>query len=594
MATKQPVILPPNRAWTEPNTGYIFGSIYLSRNIRLDVPGILTLAPRMQYVYREAVAGSNFDSVLAIVYGTFGGTASGFSSTNQYIVVTSDKGFLLSSDLTNCGQLTNGSFPTLSAYSDGVSWNDGLYVTTTSNLSKLVAGTVTNSLMSLTSSVPHPLCVSTINNYLLVGNGNKLEKRTTGGSNSTALTLPDKYQIVWVRSSNAGVLIGTRALDGTAGAVFDWDESSAAANNKYDLDAPWPYSGAFRNTDFFIVLNDGRLQKYNGAGFSTVCQFPIYKTLQGQWVLASGTPTSGPVFQRGMYIIGGRLTINVNGKIQNGYEDSPFYENFPAGIWEYDEETGLNQKYGFSLSQSEEDFSQMFYQGAGAIAVVNQAALADPTDGSILLAGARVFDGTSDYYCLSSVVSGGVNRGFFTTTRIETTEIADQQMKLWCKYRGVFEDTDEIIFKYKDQIINHFPFTTQNDVTWSNNTTFTTTEAIFQYVEEGYEVTVGTGIGAGASAHVSSISENAGTYTVILDEAIPSVSASDTGQVIVDNFAKLEITITNADEQWYKGIPIPQATPRTWIQIKGELRGTDLVTIEELQLIAASHILPIS
>lgn len=591
---KNPVVLPPNRQWTQANTGNLFGSLYSTRNVTLSVPGVASLSPRMRYVGRDATSGSDFGYIAAIPYD---GRA--LTGEAQYYIITNNKVWTLNSDLSGFAVDATASTPSLQLSSDGLIWNDGLYVTTVNNLSKLVGGVWTGSLMSLSGSspsniIPHPLCVSTINNFLLVGNGNKLEKRTTAGVNSTALTLPDNYRIQWVRSDNARVLIGTRNLNGGNAAVFDWDETAAAATNKYDVDANWVYAGEFRNTDFFIVTNDGRLQKFNGGGFSTVAQWPIYKTLQGNWV--SGF-SFGTVFQRGLNIIEGKVTIMLNGEIENGYESSPFYENFSSGIWEFDEATGLSHKYGLSISQSGQDFTQIeLGGGSGAVAPI----YVDPitgapnptTAGQVLLTGARLSDGTAtEYYALCSV-NYGVNRGEIESTRIETIDIADQSSKIYCKFRGVWTADDTIIFKYKDYTDNHLPFTTANDITWTSTTTFTSTSTSWQYAAVGDEVTVVRGKGAGAAAHISTISLNAGTYTITLDEAIPNVANAETSKAICDNYKKLNVTITSADVLGWKEISIPQTNPATWIQIKAEMRGSQYVTIEELQFISLTHDTP--
>jgi len=594
---KQPITLPPNRQWSQQNNGNIFGSVYSSRNVNFEVPGIVSLSRRMHPILRQVVSGAGTDlgRVLAVVYGEFGATRAGGSSTEQYIVVTDDELFVLSGLLTNIGVLTNAGGPIMSDYSDGISWNDGFYCTTTSNLSKLVSGTWTNSLMSLNSAEPHPLEKSASANYLLVGNDNVLKKRTTAGVNSDALTLPANYQIVWIRSDYSRTLIGARAIDGTNAAVFEWDEVSPTWTNKYDIDCTWPYSGCFRNTDFFVVTNDGRLLKFNGGGFSEAAQWPIHKALTGYWDGNETNLVSNPVYQRSMGVINGRLTINVSGGVEYGQYSAELYENFPSGIWDFSEETGLTHKWGQTVETDNSDYCHLrFASGGGAIAqVFVEDGPPDPTDGSVLLTGARL-DGDADtaYYTVSTVISGGKNVGQITSTRIETSDIADDAKKIWCKYRGVFSADDKITFKYKDEWKNGLPFDTGNEyITWTSTTTFTSAFTYFQYASVGDEVTITSGPGAGLTMHISAISVASGTYTVTLDEANPTATNADTGYCIVDNFIKLTETITSADTQGYKEINIPQTNPHTWTQIKAELKGSEYVTIEELQLVPASDII---
>lgn len=591
---KQPTVLPPNKQWNQPNTGFLFGSLYETQNVTLDVAGVLSLSKRAQYVGQTDTSGTpRLGYVLSIVYD-----GQALTGSEKYYILGGNALYRMAQALTSFEVDPTSSQPTFSAtYSDAVLWTDGLYCSTTNNVSKLSASAWTGSQMSFTtSSIPHPLCVSASANYLLGGNGNILrQKDPSTGTVTTALTLPSNYRIQWIRSDYSRTLIGCRNLNGGNTAVFEWDEISPTWTNKYDVDCQWVLSGAFRNTDFFVVTNDGRLLKFNGGGFSMAAQWPIYKTLEGDWVNGF---TLSTVHQRGMDVVDGKLTIMLNAEI-NG--TSNYYPNFQSGVWEFDESTGLNHKYGATYSTNETDFCQIgLGAGAGAIApIVIDPITGGPSaaTGGTILFGARVDGNTSNtYYELLSVTTDGPNRGFFATTRIETQDIGDDAKKLWVKFRGLFTSEDKIIFKIKERVVNGLPFTCNTNVTWSSTTVFTTNAtdvAQWALASVGDEVTVVNKAGAGATAHITSITGPAASvYTVTLDEAIPGITAADTGLVIVDNYRKLETTITSADETPYKGIPLEQDDPSDWVQIKGEMRGSYLVTIEEMQFVSASHELP--
>lgn len=593
-----PVVLPPNKQWSQLNDGSLFGSLYGTRNISLDKRGLLRLSKRMRYVGRVN-QGSNFEEVTSIVFDGAGLA----NSTSQYYIINAGTIYTLSEDLATFAVDGTAGTPSVTLNSDGVLWNDGLYVTVSANLAKLVGGTWTGTLMTLTSNIPHPLCVSAVNNNLLVGNGNKLEQRTAAGVNTTALTLPSNFRIMWIRSGTDRTFIGCMALDGGSTAVFDWDETSAGANNRFSVDCNTVLSGAFMASDFYIVTDDGRLMRFDGGGFITAAQFPVYKSLNSSWVSINGYSMA----QRGMAVIGGKLTMNINGLLQ--VDTAAFtYEArdiFSSGIWEYDGEATLNHKYGLSnaTAGASTDFDYIVVESEmpGAISAIYKDVklgyTPSPAVGQILLAGGSLSDVTemgTTQYVLCAVTTGD-NRGIFTTQRVETVQITNTANKLWVKFAGVESAADKILFKYRTSERLNFPLSvgaggTEN-ANWTSNTTFTITAAAapnWQYVLVGDEVTITNGNGAGSTAHVVSSVLNAGTYTVTLDEAITNVSNGDETGLIVDNWVKIETSITNADILGYKDIPIPQTTPSTWIQIKGEMRGSDVV-IEELQLVESTQ-----
>lgn len=152
--------------------------------------------------------------------------------------------------------------------------------------------------------------------------------------------------------------------------------------------------------------------------------------------------------------------------------------------------------------------------------------------------------------------------------------------------------SDKIVFKYKDKVRQNVPFGTgQIQVTWSSDTVFTVSQSTipqWDYAQVGDEVTIASGNGAGSTAHIVTNELSGGTYTVTLDEAITGVAASDKAIVLVDNWIKIDVEITNSDTMGYKDIPIPQSSPTTWIKVKAEIRGEGVV-IEELQFSASTQ-----
>lgn len=608
------VNIPDQRQWTQPNTSVLFGNIYQTRNIDFSLPGFLKLASRTRYVYREDTAASNFDYVLSIVYGDFGGTTSGGPNGEGYYTVTSDKIFLIDDDLDGAGQLTNSSPPSPSLGStDAVSWEGGLWVTTSSNLANLTSGTWTTSIMSLTASIPHPLCVAW-NNLLLVGNGSAINSRDSGGSNtSNVVTIPDEYRVQWMRSFNKNVWIGTRNLSNGQAKVYQWDGSSENFNNEYEVDCQWIYSGVSWNGNLYIFTNDGRIMSFNGAGFTEVARLPVYTKIiaENSYYFVNGF-TLGSVFQRGMAIVDGLVHVLVNSNASAAGLDEDATNIFSSGVWVYDPNIGMTHKFSLtnSILASTVDFGQMaFASGGGALAPVFQdptsTNVIDGAEGGTLVFGGRVDGGATEYYTFASVTSGE-NRGFFSTSRIESPEVQESWRYVWLKFEEFENSEDAILLKYRTKYREGLPFTTDNEVTWTSSTTFTSTETFFANVVAGDEVSVVDGKGAGCIAHIASISNNAGTYTVTLDEAITAVAASDTGRVIVDNFHRLPAyeganaistaTINNAEVgARFAKVAIPEVTatdyqpaPSEWIEVKAELRGEN-IRISEMAVLSETQ-----
>lgn len=177
------------------------------------------------------------------------------------------------------------------------------------------------------------------------------------------------------------------------------------------------------------------------------------------------------------------------------------------------------------------------------------------------------------------------NRGYFITPRLYSALKHDMYNYVFIKYEPLKTD-DEIVVKYRTTTREGLPVTvdksTSNSAsdlkgTWSDTDTFTTTHDLSDVVA-GDEVEIVKGVGAGFTAHVSSISEAGGTYTVNLDEEFIFASASDIFSFVVDNWTKIG-TITSTNE--IDTFPIGDAGQ--FLELKIELRGIE-TTVTEVQV----------
>ncbi len=180
------------------------------------------------------------------------------------------------------------------------------------------------------------------------------------------------------------------------------------------------------------------------------------------------------------------------------------------------------------------------------------------------------------------------NRGYFVTPKINSSNIKDIYNKVNIKFKPL--DTEEkIIIKYKTNDRLGLPFSSVNGGligtwvgTWVDTNTFTTTVDM-SLVIAGDEIEIIGGVGSGHIAHVSSISESSGTYTVNLDEECYFVATNDVCFFNVDNFTKVAV-ITEGDEYTFQLGEIGK-----FVQLKVEMRGKD-VTIEEININNKTHL----
>jgi len=161
------------------------------------------------------------------------------------------------------------------------------------------------------------------------------------------------------------------------------------------------------------------------------------------------------------------------------------------------------------------------------------------------------------------------------------------------KYNNVTDTQDKIIVKYRTEIKPNFPVINygidpSENILWADTTSFTTTndwaeiKADFDLGKK-YEIEILRYTGAGMLAHITDITEAAGTYTVTIDETVRGVSNGDIAHIAVNNWQKLpEIDKDTAPESNMKVVRLPAVNSK-WIQLKLELRG-EQVQIEELVL----------
>jgi hypothetical protein len=232
------------------------------------------------------------------------------------------------------------------------------------------------------------------------------------------------------------------------------------------------------------------------------------------------------------------------------------------------------------------DYGQVLADRPMALGVFEQIAQR-PEYGSDLLYGAETSTrdgGLGNVRGLATIAQNIESRGYFITPKILSSGVKDVYKLLTLKWLPLQNELDKIIVKIrvKDDKFREINLNNSGwEMTWTASNTFTTTQGDWSDANEGDEVTILTGGGAGLLAHITSITVNAGVYTVVLDENYEDYQAGDKGTAVFSKFQKL-LTITKESEQNLDGFISKQMDIRgAFIQVKIEMRGIN-VSIEEI------------
>lgn len=209
--------------------------------------------------------------------------------------------------------------------------------------------------------------------------------------------------------------------------------------------------------------------------------------------------------------------------------------------------------------------------------------------GTDLLWGSEVTrrNSTSEYGTLMTSSVGLSSRGYFITPKIVSKNVTDDFNLLTLKFLPFTSTDDKILIKARtsDDMRDMISLVGGNwAITWTSSTTFTVTKPFDTWAtaEVGDEVEVLRGAGGGLLAHIVSITEAGGTYTVTLDEAFSDYTTGDIGEAIFRNwkrFATIEYGDSNAEQHF---ISQNIGLKGEFLQLKVELRGVNVKIFELL------------
>jgi hypothetical protein len=315
----------------------------------------------------------------------------------------------------------------------------------------------------------------------------------------------------------------------------------------------------------YIVTEKGEVQMFNGAGFTTVAEFPFKysgKSIKGVSAgLIQDSNRSRPIHPRGVAVHEDSAFINIATEVWSGYAADT---RSHSGVWEFNMKTNvLNHRFAFAHQTN--DYGESKQENAYPLLVVDNQF-------TFLMAGG--FDEANNSENFYMTDSSQVNQGWFITPEITSGTVADAYESIYHKAKTL-ADGEEIVTMYRTSKRD----TVYGTANWVSTTQFVTTDD-WSTVEVGDLVRVSHGYAAGDYANITAIEPSATTYTVTVDKAIGA--DTETSYVYSDNFKKDPEAYTSADGEWKR---LGGYGTNPWIQFAVFLKGD----IEYKQFICKSN-----
>ena len=565
-----------SKIWTQPNISTVLGSLASTFNIDPQTNlGKLRTTGMIQTTF-EATNTDMTDPPLKFV--NYNGSIWTVAGTKVHKTAIGDDDpmdpFVVDA--------ISGSPTTLSfSHSDIEAFNGRVYVTgvvaSFGNLYRTNATTWTD-LGALSSTGPFRLCAYANRLYIQVGSNeihsmNTSETIATSGQYTIDFADNGTSNITFIKAGADKIWVGMRTSDGQPGIIYEWDGSSNQATRSYKISARSPLSCVMKDDVPYVMDNQGRLLVFNGGAFVEVARLPLFdKILEGSY------GSEKWIHSNGMSLINGK----VNMLIRNTLEDTSTPEFCMSGIWEYDERMGLYHKH--SLSYTPIGTTTITSWGQGRLAKVgglNEMRTGDTGAGAngYFLAGAETYLTATTSSCgvfINDYLDTTQKAGYIVTPELSGEGISDIMQKVYANYRRLLASGDKIVVKYRTS--KQEP--TEMTITWTSTTTFTTTDSNMANYAVGDEVEITRGKGGGMCSHITVISNNAGTYTVTVDETHTGAT-SGTATARFQKWIKAG-SITDIVSA-YKEFPI--GLEATWIQFKVFFLWTGKNEFEKLTLV---------
>lgn len=556
-----------NNDFIQTNTGDGKGTIWASKNTDPELnKGKINVSKVLGFR-----ANTDENANLGAPASGFAFSSTAHSSTKRYYAVADDRVWYSVSNNPDSGWEEITSTPTdCDLDSDIIDFNSKIYVATNNYLKKWTSGAGWGNINAI-SAAPHSMTVYA--NRLYVSDGDNIESMNTAETYVTsgsytidlASTTGTSQLITKIASVSDGIWIATLFTNLSSGEMIFWDgvtENVASARYKIPRGA---LAMTIKDDRPYIIDSSGKTRVFDGTTFVEIGRLPLSdEELFG----FNDTSNERWVHPNGMIVVGDEIYILVNNTRNESSYD--VIERMPAGIWAWNKDLGLYHKYSFSQI----DLSGPTVTDYGAFNLAQTGALfrADTTGGnavdrihqSEVLAGIKYYsDATTTKAAIgiTDVANTIKKAGYFVTAQIGAEEVGEQWQKIVALYDRFKNSTDKIIIKYRtseDSPIYATGTWSADDILRSSND--------LSSVENGDEIEVLQGVGAGLCTHIKSITN---TYRIVIDETITGMSG--TCKFRVQKWSKIgDIADMNGTFESMKF----EANASAWIQFKVFIIGT--------------------
>lgn len=485
---------------------------------------------------------------------------------NDYFLVTDDFVYTVASGemqdpftkVTTSGAPTS---QTIEAHSDAEVFNGSLYVSGNDEVFKFNGSTWSTPVTTkLTANTPHLMAASKVignsrlyitDDFYKVHSINTSDVISDSGTATLDLGLDDSWIITFLETGLDVVWVGLLNRETNRGMIIEWDGiSENIYNRKIELFAGVVAGCVLDNIPYVLDIT-GRLLRFTGVTFAEVDRLN-----KKRHVAFDGVSTNSNL----RFVHPNGMTATDTGKILilvSNQTDAATYEDaVPSGVYEYDQNIGLYQKYSIQTSGT---YAHHRIEQPGAI-LWSRAANPDADNDGVLLVGAGYSTSTGDefgvFYSHETKLEQAV--GHFETSRVYASSVQEAWKEVYALYDEIINASDKIVVKYRVTEKNSINAT----INWTDQKVFTTTSDISN-AKVGDEVTILSGAGAGQAMHITSIASSASTYTVTVDEN--PLSATGQCSVKVDNYTKV-YTSDNSRNLQYNTFNLTKNSP--WIQFK--------------------------
>ena len=571
---------PENPTWQQNNRSDILGNITESFNLDLRINLGAVRVNRSKLIL-DSDEDANFD------FGNLGYNTVGQYQT-QWYSVSSIYVFGGANSAFDVPTLAAGSTtPGTSDEGDTITFNGKAWIAGETKLWKSAVSGLTGTWTDVTSS---GLTASRVHLLAVLGNRlyvtdaydqiytvNSSEVFSTSGTGTLDLGL-EGYSITVLMAGNDRVWVAASPFGNNSTGqycwVYEWDgETENTPIKKYIIQTSHILAGCMVEDVPYLIDARGRLLAYDGYTFKEIARFPMDDRDQ-LWGVGQAPVRNKAVHPRGMIYDGDEILININNRLETSSSDPVYTDRFAAGIWAYNRENGLYHKFSHSYVDTSDtgttvtDYGQFRAARVGNI-IPFRPNNPDSSDGGAYIWSCSFFEdadsGSTDAVTgvfTNDTFDNTQKWGYFVTAKIFASAIADTWQKIYTIYKKFLDSGDKIVVKYRTEEDDP----TEASITWVDTDTFTTTTNVSDY-EEGDEVQIIQGVGGGKSAHISSISEAGGTYTVDLDDTFTGATTT-TAKAFFSKWVKAGEITQPDDKDQYKALTLMEKNESPWVQFK--------------------------